>query len=266
MTESNDLDALLAALRSPAQPDELADESVAVHAMSNAFHTAASAPSKGALTMITTNRFLSSRRARVAILVTVGVIGVGSVAAAGPAVLNIGGSDPHVVPAVDDSTTTSTTSTTTSTTSTTMVPETTMPPETTLPPETTVAPGTPVVPTTQVDDPNTDFNENDCADGNHGKTVSSVAQTPGRTSSDVRDAAHSSCGKDDGEIDDQNEVEGPDDSVDKQDSMDQQQQNDGQHDSGKSGQQPSSDHGSSGKGNSQSGNSSSQSGKGSGND
>ncbi len=46
-----------------------------------------------------------------------------------------------------------------------------------------------------VDDPDTAFDETECVEGSHGKTVSSVARSDGRTSQDVVDAAQSSCGK-----------------------------------------------------------------------
>ena len=49
-----------------------------------------------------------------------------------------------------------------------------------------------------VDDPDTEFDETLCAEGNHGRTVSSVAQAtepgPGHGAV-VSEAAHSSCGK-----------------------------------------------------------------------
>ena len=49
-----------------------------------------------------------------------------------------------------------------------------------------------------VDDPNTAFDETQCAEGNHGKTVSSVAKSvePGpEHGAAVAEAAHSTCGK-----------------------------------------------------------------------
>ena len=49
-----------------------------------------------------------------------------------------------------------------------------------------------------VDDPTTDFDETQCAEGNHGATVSSIAKEtpPGPGHGDVvSEAAHSSCGK-----------------------------------------------------------------------
>ena len=54
------------------------------------------------------------------------------------------------------------------------------------------------MPTSLVDDPATSFDETQCAPGNHGKTVSSVAQSvppgPGH-GEQVSEAAHSSCGQ-----------------------------------------------------------------------
>ena len=53
---------------------------------------------------------------------------------------------------------------------------------------------------TLVDDPATEFDETQCAEGNHGATVSSIAKEtpPGPGHGDeVSIAAHSSCGKND---------------------------------------------------------------------
>ena len=78
---------------------------------------------------------------------------------------------------VDDGTTTTTTTTT-------------------IPSPTTVADDAGVAPL--VDDPATEFDETQCAEGNHGATVSSIAKEtpPGPGHGDeVSIAAHSSCGK-----------------------------------------------------------------------
>ena len=168
----------------------------------------------------------ASRRKSVATMVIAGVIGFGGVAAAGPGgfdVLDSGTPAP------------STTSTTTTVVPDDEAPSTTVADQTdtstTAAPETTDAPASPSTstePTTTVgadgdetnvlvDDPTTAFDETQCADGNHGKTVSSVAQATegpnkGQT---VRDAAHSSCGKQTkDDSDDSDEAEHDDDSDD----------------------------------------------------
>ena len=101
MNEPDDLDEIFAALRGPAQPGEMIGESETVNAMSTTFRAAASAPSKGPLTMFTSRNILSSRRSRIAALVAFGVVGIGGVAAASPGGLPI--------PLLDRSVTTTTT-------------------------------------------------------------------------------------------------------------------------------------------------------------
>jgi hypothetical protein len=200
MSNSDDLDDVFGPLRSSATTPELANEAVAVDAMAHA-HNA----SKGRITM------LNSRKARVATLIAAGIIGFGGVAAAGP-----GGFQSLEVPDGDSVETTIATTVPDD-------PEEIEEPETTT--ETTEVPESSVVTTTDApavqaaqkeeaedvdvpvapleDDPDTAFNEETCLDGNHGKTVSAAARgdddfegenTDG-SDVEVRDAAHSSCGK-----------------------------------------------------------------------
>ena len=196
---SNDpLDDLLRALSAPARGDELAGEADAVAQMRSVL---TSTDAKG----LTTVHASSSRRTRIATLVAAGVIGFGGVAAAGPGNFLPSSGDSFLVDAPADKPT-ETTEPSTST-----VPETTAAPTTepetvpeTVPsttPETTAAaaPAAPSAADVPVDDPDTEFDETQCADGNHGKTVSSVAQAvePGPGHGDeVSVAAQSSCGKD----------------------------------------------------------------------
>ena len=101
MNEPDDLDEILAVLRSPAQPGEMIGESETMNAMSTTFLAAAPAPPKGPLTMFTSRNVFSSRRSCVAALVAFGVVGLGGVAAASPGGLPI--------PLLDRSVTTTTT-------------------------------------------------------------------------------------------------------------------------------------------------------------
>jgi type IV secretory pathway VirB10-like protein len=73
MSNTDDLDDVFGPLRSSATTPELANEAITVDAMTHA-HNA----SKGRITM------LNSRKARVATLIAAGIIGFGGVAAAGP--------------------------------------------------------------------------------------------------------------------------------------------------------------------------------------
>lgn len=193
----DDLEELLAELRAPAQPGELDGETSIVAAMTSAHHASG-------VTTMTPGR---SRRARVAAMIAAGVIGFGGVAAAGPGgfdVLGSGSPDDTTAPETSTTTTTSaptTTSTTTSTTSTSTSTTTTTTSSTAVTSTTSAETTTPtsVVSALSVDDPTTEFDETQCAEGNHGQTVSSVAQSvppgPGH-GEQVSIAAHSSCGKD----------------------------------------------------------------------
>jgi hypothetical protein len=181
MNDFDDLDDLLGQLRSAATDAELAAETSHVDAMARHHRR-----QKGH-TMIT------SRRARVA----AGVIGFGGVAAAGP-----GG--PFALTGSDDTTTTSEAPATTSEvpTTTSEVPTTTS--------EVVLDDDAPITQSvieqvtepddaTLVDDPNpdTEFNESRCLDGNHGKTVSAAATNDPRFADvEQRVVAQSSCGKD----------------------------------------------------------------------
>jgi hypothetical protein len=217
---NDDISNLVNSLRQAGTERELLEKSSAVD-------TIVSATTIESTSM--TPRF--TRKARIASFVAAGIIGFGGVAAAGPAVMDqIGGDDtPETV--VDETVTTDAESATTEpeVTTTTEADETvTTEPEpelevtTTTDVETTTT-DVETTPTTDVagdadedgeavlvDDPDTEFDETECAEGNHGKTVSSVARTAGRTSEDVVDAAQSSCGKDDKSDDGDEETEDSD--------------------------------------------------------
>jgi hypothetical protein len=233
MSDFEDLDDVVGALRSPATPSELSGETGMVDLMAS-HHRA----TKGS-TMFT------SRRSRVAVLIAAGVIGFGGVAAAGSGGFDLLDSQPEVA----DSTTTSTTSTstsTTSTTSTTSVPETTSTTsietetetETEIETESETADVEDVV-VYGVDadpDPNTEFNEAYCLDGNHGKTVSAVARGEAPFEGiDPSVAAQSSCGKDDDEdeaVDDDSDDESIDDDADEVEIDDERDESDHDDDRG----------------------------------
>jgi hypothetical protein len=193
------LDELLRALAGTARPDELTGEDQVVTAMRARLVPEPVTPTSKETTMHAS----PTRRARIGTIAAAAVIALGGVAAAAPPDWVPGRSGPSfldqlpegappefeappMAPAVADepeSTTTvvATTTTAVPTTSTTMAP--------TLVPETS---------TTLVDDPDTEFDETQCAEGNHGRTVSSVAISvePGPDhGAAVSEAAHSSCGK-----------------------------------------------------------------------
>lgn len=203
------LDELIRTLRSPASREELEGMSVAVDAMHDAVVHAAHLDTEPRMTPTADTDPSSSpprsrpRRFQVATFVAAGVLGFAGVAAAGPG--SFFTDDAPDVPETTDSTSTTT-------------------PDDELDPETTAATvlaapaeGTgdaediddaddadvesldPESSTSLVDDPDTAFDETQCAEGNHGQTVSSVAKAaepgPGH-GAEVREAAQSSCGKD----------------------------------------------------------------------
>ncbi|HWM19711.1 MAG TPA: hypothetical protein VNO51_08475 [Ilumatobacteraceae bacterium] len=173
-----EFDKIIAALRSSASADELSGEDAAVEAMAS---TLASTPS-------TVRSLGSARSLRVVAVVAAGLIGMGGIAAAGAATLRPA-RDTAEISTADTVVDTTTPASVVATTS----PATTSPATTVA--ETTV-PGTGVE--TLVDDPATEFDETQCAEGNHGATVSSIAKEtpPGPGHGEVvSDAAHSSCGK-----------------------------------------------------------------------
>lgn len=192
-------DELIAALRSGPRSDELAGEVAGVEAMVSAL------PSPEVAPVIR----LRSRTPRIVGIVAASVVAISGLAAAGSGTFLPPSSNatfeqappasrpPFETPrgAVRSSTastsTTSTSSTTTSTTVTsTTVTSTLLAEELVSGPETTGS---------LVDDPATAFDETQCAEGNHGRTVSSVAHSvePGPDhGSAVSEAARSSCGKD----------------------------------------------------------------------
>jgi hypothetical protein len=175
-----EFDKIIEALRSSANAAELSGEDADLEAMAS---TLAATPG-------TVRSFGSARSLRVVAVVAASLIGMGGIAAAGAATLR---------PARDDGKTSTADTVADTTLPETTIPETTVPettvPETTIP-ETTV-PDTAAE--TLVDDPTTEFDETQCAEGNHGATVSSIAKEtpPGPGHGEVvSEAAHSSCGKD----------------------------------------------------------------------
>jgi hypothetical protein len=209
----DDLDEVLGPLRSVARPAELSQERVMVDLMVNAHRTAEG------------KRMFTSRRARVATLVAAGVLGFGGMAAASPS-LGGGSSEPTFEPMIvqqeepptgtvepepTDTVEPEPTDTVEPEPTDTVEPEPTdtvepEPTDTVEPEEEKVEPESDAVP---IDDPTTGFfNELNCAEGNHGKTVSAVARGDsdflekyamdnGGTTPSVNDAARSSCGKTD---------------------------------------------------------------------
>lgn len=223
MNGGDPLDALLDALRRPASPSELAGESRAVDAV-----TASVRSTKGSSMRLRTN----SRKLRAASFVAAGVIGFGGVAAAGPAVVDRVAGDDFVALQQLDEPPLTTVTTTVGEPPLTMAATADEPEVTTV---TTTAPSDPdgdaaaFAPNGEgdgptdgadgvplVDDPDTAFDERNCAPGNHGRTVSSVAKEtpsgPGKGEI-VSEAAQSTCGKkdkDDKKSDDSEDAE-PDD-------------------------------------------------------
>jgi hypothetical protein len=218
---SDPIDDLFSALRSAALPNELDGMAAAVDAM----HDALVENLEPTMRPTAIARSVRHRRAPVAVLIAAGVLGFAGVAAAGPGGF-LTDNGPVLQGVTSSTTSTSSTSSTTSTTSTVdpnAVSQTTMAP--------TTAPSTTMVTTTSgdddqatssesettvagappVDDPDTEFDETQCAEGNHGQTVSSVAHAtdPGPEHGQaVSEAAQSSCGKqesDDNEADDQSD-------------------------------------------------------------
>ncbi len=219
MNSPDRLDELVDALRQPATSAELAGQAQAIDAFASAVIS-----TKGTSMQILSN----SRRLRVASFVAAGIIGFGGVAAAGPAVLDTmtGDDDPSttVEEAVEDTvaTTEVVDDTVSESTVETTVPASTMAPDVVMTvDEDDDVPDDDAEVTARVelvDDPDTSFDETECAEGNHGKTVSSVAKEtpsgPGKGAV-VSEAAHSSCGKKDkSESDDDVEVDDDDQSDD----------------------------------------------------
>jgi hypothetical protein len=204
MNGDDPIDALFDDLRQPATATELAGESKTVDAVVISVISMKGSPM----------RLLSnSRRLRVASFVAAGIIGFGGVAAAGPAVYGtvVGGEDSkpaepagksvsaqpervvELAPVPEVSTTQATT--------TSSVPEDDGPALAVIEVEVDEA----ATSAQLVDDLDTKSDEFVCADGNHGKTVSSVAHaTPSGPAKGkiVSEAAHSPCAKDDMDDDD----------------------------------------------------------------
>ena len=205
MNDFDDLDDVFGPLRSDATDAELAGETSHVDAMARHHRR-----QKG-------HTMFTSRRARVATFVAAGVIGFGGVAAAGP-----GG--PFALTGSDDTTTTTEVTTTTSEapTTTSEVPTTTSEVTTTTSeaPEVIVDDGamvtrTMIEETTDADDASLDdvlgpcFGENPEDFADHGEFVSSVARGDVKLPEgfEQRDAARSSCGKDDEKVEKVEKVE-----------------------------------------------------------
>ena len=216
MSDFDEFDSLLGTLREPATPAELASERAMVDLM-----VKTQCNPKG-------NIMFSSRRTRVATFIAAGVIGFGGVAAAG----GLRSSDavpPVDVPAVaheneievDDvevEITTTTAAVDDDDAVDDAVDDDDAVDETDDVAE--VAPPVGQEPNAGVDDLDTEFDESTCLPGNHGKTVRAVAHGDERfTGVEVRDAAHSQCGKTDADKadDDKSEdhkAEGVDDDAD----------------------------------------------------
>lgn len=168
----------------------------------------------------------TTRRARVGVLIATGIIGFGGVAAAGPGGVFDSGDETDEVA----TTTTTTEAIPESATTVAVSVEVTTTVAETLPEQVTTTVATPEEAPAGVaevlsveregeavlgtDDPDTLFDETNCLEGNHGKTVSAVARgelvIPG---SDVGDAAHSSCGKQEAVAEPEEAVE-PEETVD----------------------------------------------------
>ncbi|MBG7605906.1 MAG: hypothetical protein IZT58_14970 [Actinobacteria bacterium] len=244
MSNSDDLDDVFGPLRSSATTPELANEATTVDAMAHA-HNA----SKGRITM------LNSRKARVATLIAAGIIGFGGVAAAGA-----GGLQSLELPeAVPVETTIATT--VPDEPEEPEVPEVDEEPAPPAPEEAVVLveedpppppddDEEPLAPEeAQADsdvleeqDAAVAFVEANCVEvdgveGNHGKTVSAVAHgddlsedsvAEAEADVEVRDAAHSNCGKNDAEDSEETEAEHVD--AEKDDDDDESDDDDSNHD------------------------------------
>jgi hypothetical protein len=204
---------MLDALRSPARPSELAGRDERLRTMAEA-----TAEARGIAQM----HHLIGRK-RVAVAVASGVLAVGGMAAAGAGTF-VSDERPTLTsepPTTDPATTDPATSEPPTTDPATPDPATTEPPTTdpatpdpatTEPP--TTGPATPDPATTEP--PTTDASVDgdlECADGNHGKTVSSVAHEtpPGPDHGEaVSEAARSDCGKSDDDGDDEADDGGAD--------------------------------------------------------
>ena len=198
MSDFDDLDSLLGPLRDPATPAELASERATVDLMISSHRNP-----KG-------NPMFNSRRARVATFIAAGVIGFGGVAAAGGGIGRTGPADtPEVDPApqtreveeIEDEITTVDEAEDESD-------------DDTFSDEIAKAAKAGASKTADVDENEADENEVEVTcipGGNHGETVSEVARgvNSDYDEVEVRDAAHSDCGKspDDDDDDDVNEVD-----------------------------------------------------------
>lgn len=208
MSDFDEFDSLLGTLREPATPAELASERAMVDLM-----VKTQCNPKG-------NIMFSSRRTRVATFIAAGVLGFGGVAAAG----GLRSSDavpPVDVPAVahENEIEVEITTTTAAVDDDDAVDETDVVDAVDDDDAVDVAEVTPAVvqkPNAGADDLDTEFDENTCLPGNHGKTVSAVAHGDDErfTGVEVRDAAHSQCGKTDADKIDDDKAEGVDDDAD----------------------------------------------------
>ena len=221
------LDHLIHVLRSPAAPNELDGMEAAIDALHQAMIENLE-PMMSPTSTPPLSPVGRRRRMPVATLIAAGVLGFAGVAAAGPGgLLSDNGSEAPAAsvpsdPFISTGTTVPATSTPDTSTPDTSASETTTPTTdsdhdgtgTTSAPLSDDTTETSTADTTAdslVDDPATAFDETECAEGNHGKTVSSVAHAvepgPGHGAA-VSEAAHSSCGKqnsDDGAPDEDDE-------------------------------------------------------------
>jgi hypothetical protein len=188
--EQPELDRIIAALRSAAHSSELGGEDAAVDAMAS---TLASTPA-------TVHSVGSPRSLRVVAVVAASLIGMGGIAAAGAATFGPA-QDRNEIRAADtvvDATTPDTAAADNAITDDTITDDTITDDAITDDAVTDDA-ITDDTGAELVDDPTTAFDETQCAEGNHGATVSSIAkETPsGPDHGDaVSEAAQSSCGKD----------------------------------------------------------------------
>ena len=219
MNDFDDLDDVFGPLRSAATDAELAGERSHVDAMARQHRR-----QKGHI-------MFSSRRARVATFVAAGVMGFGGIAAAGqggPLSRSGGGGTTTTTTTTEVTTTTSeaptTTSEVTTTTSEVQLDDAALITQDALITQSLIEELPAADSPELVDDPDTEFDETRCLEGNHGKTVSAVARgEEGFEDVEQRVVAQSSCGKDakdvedeidDDDADERDEVEARDDDSD----------------------------------------------------
>lgn len=197
-----DLDDVFGPLRGAARSAELSQECKMVDLMVKTHRTSEGKP------------MFTSRRARIATLVATGVLGFGGMAAASP---SLGRDKPAEEPAVEAPVEESVIEEPVVEEPAVEEPVVEVPVVEVPVIEEVVVPEQAEEPVVEepaavplVDDPDTDFDETTCLPGNHGKTVSAVARGEFPAGVLVRDAAHSTCGKnevDEPEVDDEVDTE-----------------------------------------------------------